>query len=525
MKHNPQDNPDLTAYALGELHARQAREIHDLLAASPVSMHELEQIEAVTDALRQGAPLPQERLRPEQRHAVLHPARLPARSGPLVPRLPQRRPSLFVPVMTGVLKAAAVVAVAGSAYLVGRHVGLGENGNFVHTTQPDTAPQGPVTALAESAELGQTKSATTRPRSPARTENSSKPSQIVATADASADTSETGPKSPPARAQSRSEQPVTVAAASQPQASPATTAPAAAQARPDDKPSPPAPAASATAPAVIASSRPAATPLAPARTKPVTVPGRHQTFVNASRQPSDLLPLRPAQIRATPPKVTEQLLAAPAPQRPLPAPKDGNSPRPRTPDLYIHSWKAEVTTCPWDEARRLLRITIQLPADQTAVTTAGAAYPLRVSFDPNTVREYRQLCERHQAAPELRRAGNQVIWYEYLPNGTPDANKIVATVTLDKARFTTKTVGPFDESTLQVQDRGQTWQKARGEFVFDTAVVGFGLLMRGVPDAPRLDHDLVLSLAEKAPAGTPDEQAEHARFIKLVKDAATAAGL
>lgn len=520
MKHNPQDNPDLTAYALGELHARQAREIHDLLAASPVSMHELEQIEAVTDALRHGAPIPQERLRPEQRHAVLHPARLPGRTGPLTPRLPQRRPSLFVPVMTGVLKAAAVVAVAGSAYFVGRHVGLGENDSFVQTpvnSLPLTVgepplPQQPAenssanTAVQAVAEARNTTAASPRLTAAAQAPAPVPPAAMVVTARPGAmpvkDT-----QNPHARA--AAEAPAQPAAVAVQKAAPAAGA-----------------VKNSTSPAiVVAATRPAA-PALPLP-KAVTIPGRHTAFVNASRQPNDQLPLRPAQIRAAAPKNNGQpLLAAPLPARAAPAAKDNGNVRPRTPELYIHSWKAEVTTCPWDESRRLLRITIQLPADQPAVTTAvDSGYPLRVSFDPNNVREYRQLCERHQAAPELRRAGSQVIWYEYLPNGTPDANKIVATVTLDKSQFTTKTVGPFDESNLLIQDRGQSWEKARGEFVFDAAVVGFGLLMRGLPDAPQLDHDLVLSLAEKAPAISPEEKAEHTRFIRLVKDAAHAAGL
>ena len=49
---NPQDNPLFTAYVLGELSAEEAASVHASLAQVPASGHELEQIEAVTDALQ-----------------------------------------------------------------------------------------------------------------------------------------------------------------------------------------------------------------------------------------------------------------------------------------------------------------------------------------------------------------------------------------------------------------------------------------------------------------------------------------
>jgi anti-sigma factor RsiW len=154
MKPTPHENPDLTAYAVGELDACQARDIHALLAACPVATHELEQVEAVTDALRQGAPIPQERLRPEQRHAVLYPANLPRRMGPMMPRPIQRRPSVLWPVVSGILKAAAVLALTGAAYLVGRHVNVTSSSTVALTSdlqpvQPATVPEVQIHAPAE----------------------------------------------------------------------------------------------------------------------------------------------------------------------------------------------------------------------------------------------------------------------------------------------------------------------------------------------------------------------------------------
>ncbi|MEN3940048.1 YfbK domain-containing protein [Prosthecobacter sp. SYSU 5D2] len=484
MKPSPHENPDLTAYALGELHARQAKDIHALLADCPSATHELEQVEAVTDALRQGAPIPQERLRPEQRHAVLYPANLPRRMAPMAPRPSQRRPSVLWPVISFGLKAAAVVALTGAAYFIGRS-GLGDAGDIGGVAAAPSSP------AVQSQELS-APPVVERPFTPAP---ALKPRPMVA-----------APALPLPDPAPKKE--LAVAAIPLPAEK---TEPVLTQNKPKvlEVQAAPVP--------MVAKGRPKNQ-----RPLPMTTPGRHVEFVNASRHPVDQFALTPAQIRPLPVKVDKnQLLAAPAPLKQAPEPKE--TPRSnRTPDLYIHSWQADVASCPWNENHRLLRVTIQLPADQPAART-GSTYPLRVSFDPNNVREYRQLCERHQPAAELRQAGTHVVWYEYQPNGLSDTARTVATVTLDKGHFTTQTVGPFDSTRLSIQDRGLTWSSAREDFIFDSAVVGFGLLMRGVPSTPELDHDLVLRLAEKSKG--KDATGERARFIKLVREAADAAGL
>lgn len=477
MKPTPHENPDLTAYAVGELDACQARDIHALLAACPVATHELEQVEAVTDALRQGAPIPQERLRPEQRHAVLYPSNLPRRMGPMMPRPIQRRPSVLWPVVGGILKAAAVLALTGAAYLVGRHVNVTSSSTValisdLQPVQPVTVPEVQVHAPIEPVVVVAPVAVTPQKEIPVAPAPLALPEKapVIVVQTSAAESSSAGPPAPVMKT-------LVVKAA----------------------------------PAVAKAVRP----------MPTTTPGKHVAFVSANRQPMDQFALKPAQIRPLPAKVNKrELLASPAPLHLSPDPKDNG--KTHTPDLYIHSWKAEVATCPWDESHRLLRVTIQLPADQPAALTQ-ATYPLRITFDPLKVREYRQLCERHQPAQELRQAGTHVVWYEYLPNGDTDGSKNVATVTLDKGRFTTQTVGPFDSSQLNVQDRGQAWQNAREDFVFDSAVVGFGLLMRGVPNTPNLNHELVLSLAERSKG--KDVEGDRAKFIKLVIEATKTAGL
>jgi hypothetical protein len=84
-------------------------------------------------------------------------------------------------------------------------------------------------------------------------------------------------------------------------------------------------------------------------------------------------------------------------------------------------------------------------------------------------------------------------------------------------------VGPFDGSKLNVQDRGITWQAAREDFVFESAVVGLGMLLRGDHQSPGLDHRLVLTLAEKSKGS--DASGERGRFIRQVNEVRRAAGL
>ncbi|MBN8421902.1 MAG: DUF3520 domain-containing protein [Verrucomicrobia bacterium] len=476
---NPQDNPHFTAYALGELSAEEARALHEVLATTPSAAHELEQIEAVTDALRQGAPIPTSRLTHEQRHAVLHPANLPRRIQPMQPRQPAKRTQqAFWPVMGAILKAAAVVALSGAAFLAGWMYGP-----EVHSA-----------------------------------------AQMAATPDKGTQPSKTTPK-PQTEPKKTTSIPLVAEKPAPKQSQPAAPIPVAPKLAVEVKPVP------ASAPVVkeaVVVANAATTkdkPAAPVVASPslgFTLPAGHGTFVSTTKAATDQFSLHPGQIKPLPPKAKGQAFASPQikPNKPEPKPE-------RAADLYIHSWKAEVAACPWNPANRLLRLVIQLPADQAAVLGGDASFPLQVTFDQANVKQYRMLCERHLAATELRSAGTHVLWYEFQPNGSGeiprDSSRQVATVVLPGARFTSQAVGPFDSSKLQIMDRGYSLQNAREDFVFETSVVGFGLLLRGAEQLGGLNHDLVLSLANQSKGA--DRNGERGRFIRLVQDARQAAGL
>jgi anti-sigma factor RsiW len=474
---NPQDNPHFTAYALGELSAEEARALHEVLASTPSAAHELEQIEAVTDALRQGAPISVSRLSHEQRHAVLHPANMPRRIQPMMPRKPaQRTPQVFWPVMGALVKVAAVVTLSGAAFLAGWMYG------------PEV-------------------------------ESAAKMSDVLPKADQPAE-SEVKPQAVPVKA---APAPLVAAKSEAKPAKPAADVPVVKKLVAEVKPVPaPAPVVKqvVVANAVPVKEQPAAPVVTPSLG--FTLPAGHAAFVSTTKQAVDQFSLHPGQIKPLPPKAKGQAFASPqlTPNKPEPKLE-------RAADLHIHSWKAEVAACPWNPSNRLLRLVIQLPADQPAVLGADVSFPLQVTFDKANVKQYRMLCERHLAASELRSAGMHVLWYEFQPNGSGeiprDSSRLVATVMLPNARFTSQAVGPFDSSKLQILDRGYSLQNAREDFVFETSVVGFGLLLRGAEQLGALNHDLVLNLANQSKGA--DSNGERGRFIRLVQDARQAAGL
>lgn len=463
------DTSELTAYTLGELNPQQAGEIHDLLVKCPAALTELEQIEAVTDALRQHAPLLNDRLQPEQRHAVLHPVNLPRRVAPMMPRPIVKKPSSGWPILNGLLKAAALFTVTGAAYWAGQ-----QN----RPAEPVVAVQPPV----------QVSPIEVKKDSLSAPEPEIKPVSVAVAA----------PKPEPIN----------------------TTAPQVAQMEKPQvietpKAAPVAPRTEDRVVVGVVSKTPAP--------KAIVRPTQDIAFVSTSRQEADELALRPAQFRPAPVKTSpDQNFASTAPVASAPATK--SEAKARASEIYIHSWKAETASCPWNKKTRLLRVTLQLPADQPAATTAQH-FPLSVRFDRRHVREFRRLTERHLPASELRSAGTQTVWYEYQPvsEDIQAAGKPIATITLDKIRFTTQTVGPFDGSKLNVLDRGTAWESAREDYLFEAAVVGLGMLLKGDHQSPGLNHQLIQTLAEKSHGSSPAR--ERSRLLKPLAELRSAAGL
>lgn len=463
------DTSELTAYTLGELNPQQAGEIHELLVNCPAALTELEQIEAVTDALRQHAPLLNDRLKPEQRHAVLHPANLPRRVTPMMPRPMAKKQSSTWPILNGLMKAAALLTVTGAAYWAGHQT---------YKPAPVIVIQPPLPAQPNQVRKDET---------PA-----SKPSTQMVSVAVPAEKIETTKVT--VQTEPKIEKPKT------------PEPPKITQTTPKQE-----------ARVVVGQASLVQTPVAVVRQS------KDIAFISTSRQEVDQYALSPAQFRPTPVKPNrDQNFASPVPV--TGASEIKADVKARASEIYIHSWKAEIVSCPWNQGTRLLRVTVQLPVDQPAATTAQS-YPLSVSFDRRHVREFRRLSERHLPAAELRSAGTQTVWYEFQPisEDTQPSGKLIATVTLEKGRFTTQTVGPFDGSKLNVLDRGAKWETAREEYLYEAAIVGLGMLLRGDHQSPGLNHQVIQTLAEKSKGS--DINGERTRFLKQLAEVRRAAGL
>ena len=465
MNPSDSDNPLITRYALSDLSPDEHPVVQDWIESHPQLRDEVAEIQHLAETLRTTSPLHDLHLTSSQRRRVLQPPLQKPVSSP--PRLtPSHRSSNSHSFMGSLLRIAALLTLSFAAYWLGTQSQYEQQPTTASTTPPPNE--------------------TTPPKAPVE-------HRIPADL----------PPAPIAVDQSRAI---------------VATLP--------EQPSP------------VAAPQPtlAAAPVAPLEDPPkntfaqfpsfgLATAKANSPFINASKSPGDSMVVYPRRLRQPIAPATTQLEA-----KPLDPSASGTtqkeSPARKKPELYIHSWRTEVAACPWDSNLRLLRVNIQLPADQEAVQIGDSDYPLEIAFDPNNVRQFRRLGTRHIPSKELRSAGTQVVWYEFQPNGSPanshETGKHIATVRLPSARFTTQTVGPFDGSSLQVLDRGQDWRKAREDFRFETAMLGLGILLDGGLPGSKLNHQLLLEVAETTPSKDPEDS--RARLVQALRQLATWTG-
>ena len=171
-----------------------------------------------------------------------------------------------------------------------------------------------------------------------------------------------------------------------------------------------------------------------------------------------------------------------------------------------------------------MRLVAQVPIDQPAVEVAEGDYKLIAKFDPFQVQGYRLVAEKHLPASNGSNLATRFAWYEIVPtkNFAPSREKpaVLGTFEIVQPRANGTS---HDSSPLRLTDRGLSWNEAREDFVFETAMIGFSLLLQGTENVGELNHKLVLDLAEKSKGEDP--KGERAKFIKAVRQARTAAGL
>ncbi len=475
MTTNPHDHHDLTAHVLGELDAEHAEAMAHWIAENPDATAEAAEVRRLADHLHATALATTLRLHPHQREAVLS---APQRVRQMVAQAAQssrRRSSVVMPVLRTFIRVAAAAAFIIAGFVAGTH----------YSARPKSS--GP-TAAKESA------------------------SSPAATASAVSDTPPP-PALPPLRAK---EIPVPTVADAATKAPAPTAAPSTAEPGETLKKTESVAVVTAKVPDLPAQG-------APAPAKPVLV--RNQVlagaFVSTTKSAVAQTQVRPSMTRPAAPVVKSDTVAAAPILRPAATP----APAPTRPaDLLIHSWKAEVASCPWDESHRLLRVVLQIPGEQAAAAN-DATFVMRATFDPNNVRSFRQLGHRTIAASGPEQPAFHIAWFEFTPNGPSREGvaRTIGSITVANSRFTTPAMAAFDASTLQVLDRGTKWPEAGQDFIYESAVSGFGLLLQGAKDAGTLNHALVLSLAQRTLQD--DSSGERARFVKTVKEAQRAAGL
>ncbi len=465
MNDSSSENPLITRFALDDLPVAEREPVSEWIDSQPGLHDEVAEIQNLAETLRATAPLHDLRLTSSQRRRVLQP---PVRKPlPAAPRPVALRRSAAGSFMSSLLRVAALVAFALTAFWMGRETRPKAQQELAHTNKPEApALETPTVSAPAPSVLTELPA----PPAPAPQMAAAKPAEVA-----------------PAIA------PVTI------------------QVKPQPEPA-----------AVVAKASPqVAFPKIPSFGLATT--RADAPFINASRSAADLLPLHPRQLRQPVLTATTKLEAKPV--DPALVAKT-EAPARKKPDLYLHSWSAEVAACPWDPQLRLIRVNLQFPADQEAVQMGDSNYPLEVTFDPNNVRQFRRLGTRNVPSPEVRSAGHQVVWYEFRPNGSPaaahESGKHIATVRLPAARFTTQAVGPFDASRLQVLDRGQDWRQARDDFRFETAMLGLGLLLDGGLPGSRLDHQLLIEVAESAQGADPE--GSRARLVQALRQLAQFTG-
>lgn len=470
---NPHDTPDITAYALGELNPDEAAKVRQLMAKSPEARAEYDSIQQTIGVLKKAPAFPKRTLNPRQRETVLAMGQPIARQGKIIP-FPTSVAKSSNPFWQ-VAKIAAAVAVTSGAFFIGQKT-ASQKASVARTEQPEsepalvatTTPQNhPSPMASEPAMTMQNLITQEQPVVISSNDSGSLVSKEIV--EVHPETTDTSVNATPSPAPKTEERPTALVAVVKP----------APQAAPSLK-----------------------------------------AFSLTSNAQESVIAVHPKMIRPEPVVFAGVVLSSPTPLKAKPE-------TPRKPEvqpaLMVHSWKAEIASCPWDSSRRLMRFVAQIPVDQAAVESNESDYNLSVKFDPAMVQGYRLVTEKHMQPSKGGTQATRFAWYEIIPTKAFNAapNKPVTLGTLDIVQPRGTSIP--NSTPLKLVDRGQGWNEAREDFVFETAMVGFSLLLQGSENIGGLNHKLVLDLAEKTKGEDP--KGERAKFIQVVKQARQVIGL
>ena len=466
---------DLTAYALGELEADEASRVKQYLASSPQARAEYVRIEHAIAALKKTSALPKARLNPRQRETVLAMGQRPSQNAKVItfPRSHGRSNQAI----WSVAKYAAAACLAAGAFVLGQKTSTQDKAKMAEQKSDKTAIEAPTSVKAEA-----TPAVAIAPEV-------TSPSKDTAMPVVDSKVSET------------------------PKVEVATITPAP-------------PALVEKAPEVIVpptTAIPVEKTLAPVVAQ--VAPKSLKSFTLAASQPEASIYFQPRLVKPVPHVFAGNVLfSSPMPLNSKSLPVETKR-KIDQPQLLIHSWRAEIASCPWDASRRLMRLVTQVPVDQPAVDLAEGDYKLVAKFDPALVQGYRLVAEKHLPASNGANLATRFAWYEIIPakNYAPTQNKPANIGSFEVVQPRKNGATSRDSGALRLTDRGLNWNETREDYVFETAMIGFSLLLQGTENVGELNHRLVLDIAQQSKGEDP--KGERAKFIKVVKQAQSAAGL
>jgi hypothetical protein len=498
--HPEHDHPDLTAFALGELAPADAARVRKWLAQSPEARAELERIQHTVGVLQEAPALPKRVLHPRQRETVLAMAQTPeARPKNVVPFLAFRRPvgsgTAPASVTWRVVKFAAAACLVAGAFVLGQR--SAERIAPYMAGNPGT--EGDEAKVMDAAPAA-TPTAAPAP-TPPRVEVAE---AAVAAPQPKSAVAEPAPVAPAIPA------PEPVVAAAKPESN-AVVAEVKAAHGPTPAVAAPAPVPSVAAPKITAVGD---RTLALGGFAPVSALADAELTVKPKFLRPRVIPVPDefaGVVLASPQPLNAKSAPAAAPQKPEPQPA-----------LKIHNWKAEIASCPWDSSRRLMRFVVQIPVEQPGIESNERDYKLVAKFDPAQVQAFRLVTEKQMRPSGTSTLGTCFAWYEVIParnfHATADRPATLGSIHIEQPRGASSDLTP-----LKLVDRGQNWSEAREDFVFETAMIGWNMLLSGTENIGGLNSKLVLDLAEKTRG--EDAKGERARFINAVKQAQRAVGM
>ncbi len=453
---------DLTAYALGELDADEAARIKQYLASSPQARAEYVRIEHAIAALKKTSTLPAKRLNQRQRETVLAMGQRNAK----ILAFPRSHARSKV-ALWSIAKYAAAACLAVGAFVLGQKTSSVGKAKMADEKRDESITLAKPEATPEVvAEVAVKASEVTAP--------------VVET------------KLPePAKVEVANHMPAVEKA-------PEITAPTVV---PDPVVNAPAPVVAQAAPKSL------------------------KAFTMAATQPEASIYFQPKLVKTvTQVFAGNVLFSSPMPLNTKPIPVEAKR-KIEQPQLIIHSWRAEIASCPWDASRRLMRLVTQVPVDQPAIDLAEGDYKLVAKFDPAVVQGYRLVAEKHVPASSGANLATRFAWYEIIPtkNFAPSHDKPVNIGSFEVVQPRKNGATARDSGPLRLTDRGLNWNETREDYVFETAMIGFSLLLQGTENVGELNHRLVLDIAQQSKGEDP--KGERAKFIKAVKQAQSAAGL